>query len=183
MEIIKTDIPDVVIIEPRVFLDERGYFYESFNQKEFEEKVGKKINFVQDNQSKSSYGVVRGLHFQLPPHAQTKLVRCVKGKIVDFAVDLRKDSTTYGKYVAVELSEENHRQLFIPKGFAHGFSTQSEEAIVQYKCDDFYCKECEGGIYILDEELNIPLNISGEDIILSDKDTKWKPLKELNSSF
>ena len=177
MDVEKTFIDGVYILTPRVFKDDRGYFYESFNQKEFEEKTGEKINFVQDNQSKSSYGVVRGLHFQNPPHAQTKLVRCVRGKIIDFAVDMREDSPTYGKFVAVELSEDNHKQLLIPKGFAHGFSTQSEEAIVQYKCDDFYCKKCEGGIYILDEKLNIPLNLNKEDIIMSDKDTKWKPLK------
>lgn len=179
MDVEKTFIDGVYILTPRVFKDDRGYFYESFNQNEFEEKVGEKIDFVQDNQSKSSYGVVRGLHFQLPPHAQTKLVRCVRGKIIDFAVDMRKESPTYGKYVAVELSEDNHKQLLIPKGFAHGFSTQSQEAIVQYKCDDFYCKECEGGIYILDEKLNVPLNLKIEDIIMSEKDTKWKCLGEL----
>lgn len=178
MKVEKTSIEGVYIITPKVFEDDRGYFYESFNQREFEEKVGK-INFVQDNQSLSTYGVVRGLHFQMPPHEQSKLVRCVKGKIIDFAVDIREDSETYGKYVAVELSDANHRQLFIPKGFAHGFSTQSEEAIVQYKCDDFYCKECEGGIYLLDPKLKLPFNLSIDDIIMSEKDTQWKMLKEL----
>ena len=177
MDVEKTSIEGVYIITPKVFKDDRGYFYESFNQKEFEEKVGK-INFVQDNQSKSTYGVVRGLHFQKPPHEQSKLVRCVKGKIIDFAVDLREGSETYGKHVAVELSEDNHKQLFIPKGFAHGFSTQSEEAIVQYKCDDFYCKECEGGIYLLDPKLNLPFNLLIDDVIMSEKDTEWKYLGE-----
>lgn len=178
MDVEKTFIDGVYIITPKVFKDDRGYFFESFNQKEFEEKVGEKINFVQDNQSKSSYGVVRGLHFQMPPHAQTKLVRCVKGRIIDFAVDLREDSPTYGKHVAVELSEDNFKQLFIPKGFAHGFSTQSEEAIVQYKCDDFYCKECEGGIYALDPKLGIDFNLQLDDVIMSEKDVLWKCLGE-----
>ena len=137
MEVIKTSIDGVVIIEPRIFRDERGYFFESFSQREFDEKVGH-IDFVQDNESMSVYGVMRGLHFQRPPYAQSKLVRCVRGKVLDVAVDIRVGSDTYGQYVAVELSEENHRQFFIPKGFAHGFSVLSKEAVFQYKCDNFY---------------------------------------------
>ena len=144
MEVIKTSIDGVVIIEPRIFRDERGYFFESFSQREFDEKVGH-IDFVQDNESMSVYGVMRGLHFQRPPYAQSKLVRCVRGKVLDVAVDIRAGSPTYGKYVAVELSEENHRQIFIPKGFAHGFSVLSDEAVFQYKCDNFYHPESEIG--------------------------------------
>lgn len=134
MKIIETAIEDVVIIEPRLFKDERGYFFESFSQREFEEKI-RKISFVQDNESKSSYGVLRGLHFQKPPYAQSKLVRVIKGAVLDVAVDIRKGSPTFGKHVAVELTEENHLQLFIPRGFAHGFSVLSQEVIFQYKCD------------------------------------------------
>ena len=136
MEVIKTEIDGVVIIEPRIFKDDRGYFYESFSQREFEEKVCR-TTFVQDNQSKSSYGVVRGLHFQKPPYSQSKLVRCIKGAVLDVAVDIRKGSPTFGKYVAVELTEDNHRQFFVPRGFAHGFAVLSEEAVFQYKCDNF----------------------------------------------
>lgn len=135
MKIIETAIEDVVIIEPRLFKDERGYFFESFSQREFEEKI-RKISFVQDNESKSSYGVLRGLHFQKPPYAQSKLVRVIKGAVLDVAVDIRKGSPTFGKHVAVELTEENHLQLFIPRGFAHGFSVLSQEVIFQYKCDN-----------------------------------------------
>ena len=137
MEVIKTEIDGVVIIEPRIFKDDRGYFYESFSQREFEEKVCR-TTFVQDNQSKSSYGVLRGLHFQKPPYCQSKLVRCIKGAVLDVAVDIRKGSPTFGKYVAVELSEENHRQFFVPRGFAHGFAVLTPEAVFQYKCDNFY---------------------------------------------
>ena len=147
MEVIKTDIEGVVIIEPKVFDDARGYFFESFSQREFEEKV-RKINFVQDNESMSSYGVMRGLHFQRPPFTQSKLVRCVKGCVLDVAVDIRKGSPTYGKHVAVELSEENHRQFFVPRGFAHGFAVLSEIAVFQYKCDNFYAPQADGGIRI-----------------------------------
>ena len=136
MEVIKTEIEGVVIIEPCIFHDERGYFYESFSQREFEEKVCKTV-FVQDNQSKSSYGVLRGLHFQKAPYSQSKLVRCIKGKVLDVAVDIRKGSPTFGKYVAVELSEDNHRQFFVPRGFAHGFAVLSDEAVFQYKCDNY----------------------------------------------
>ena len=146
MKIIKTDIPDLLIVEPEVFGDNRGYFFESFSQRKFEEATGVKVDFVQDNESLSAYGVVRGLHFQKPPHEQAKLVRVVRGKVLDVALDLRPESPTYGQYAAVELSGENHRQLFIPKGFAHGFSVLSEDAVFQYKCDDYYAPECEDGI-------------------------------------
>ena len=147
MEIIKTVIDGVVIIEPHVFKDDRGYFFESFSQREFEEKV-RPIKFVQDNESMSSYGVMRGLHFQKPPYAQSKLVRCVKGRVLDVAVDIRKGSPTYGQHVAVELTEENHRQFFVPRGFAHGFAVLSETAVFQYKCDNFYAPKADGGILI-----------------------------------
>ena len=182
MNVIKTDIEGVVIIEPRIFEDARGYFFESFSQREFEEKVGK-IVFVQDNESKSSYGVMRGLHFQRPPFTQSKLVRCVKGAVLDVAVDLRKGSPTYGKHVAVELTEDNHRQFFIPQGFAHGFAVLSDEAVFQYKCDNFYAPQADGGISILDESLGIDWKIPTEKAILSDKDTKHPLLKDFESPF
>ncbi len=169
MEVIKTNIEGVVIIEPRIFNDDRGYFYESFSEREFIEKVCE-THFVQDNQSKSSYGVLRGLHFQAAPHAQSKLVRVIKGKVLDVVVDIRTGSPTYGKHVAVELSEENHRQLFIPRGFAHGFVVLSEEVIFQYKCDNFYCKESEGAIMWNDPALGIDWCISKDDALLSEKD-------------
>lgn len=182
MEVIKTAIEGVVIIEPKVFNDARGYFFESFSQREFEEKV-RKINFVQDNESMSSYGVMRGLHFQRPPFTQSKLVRCVKGKVLDVAVDIRKGSPTYGQYVAVELSEDNHRQFFVPRGFAHGFSVLSEIAVFQYKCDKFYHPEADGGISILDESLGIDWKIPTDHAILSEKDTKHALLKDFDSPF
>lgn len=182
MNVIKTNIEGVVIIEPKIFEDSRGYFFESFSQREFEEKVGK-INFVQDNESKSSYGVMRGLHFQNPPYTQSKLVRCVKGSVLDVAVDIRKYSPTYGKHVAVELTEDNHRQLFIPKGFAHGFAVLSDTAVFQYKCDDFYHPEADGGISILDESLGIDWRIPMDNAILSDKDTKHPLLKDFDTPF
>ena len=175
MKFLNTAIEGVFIIEPSLFKDERGYFFESFSDKEFKENVGN-ITFVQDNQSKSCYGVVRGLHFQKGEYAQSKLVRCVKGKIIDVAVDLREGSPTFGKYVAAELSEDNHFQLFIPRGFAHGFSVLSEEAIVQYKCDNFYNKESEDGINPFDEDLNIEWGISKDNAILSEKDLQWQKL-------
>lgn len=177
MEVIKTDIEGVVIIEPRIFKDERGYFYESFSQREFEEKVCKTV-FVQDNQSKSSYGVLRGLHFQKPPFCQSKLVRCIKGAVLDVAVDIRKGSPTFGKYVAVELTEDNHRQFFVPRGFAHGFAVLSEEAVFQYKCDNFYCKESEGAIAWNDQELAIDWRIPTEKVILSTKDSCNKGISD-----
>ncbi len=182
MEVIKTNIDGVFIIEPRVFSDARGYFFESFSQREFEQKV-RKINFVQDNESKSSYGVMRGLHFQAPPFSQSKLVRCVRGRVLDVAVDIRRGSPTYGQHVAVELSEDNHRQFFIPRGFAHGFAVLSEEAVFQYKCDNFYHPEADGGISILDSSLGIDWCIPTEHAILSDKDTKHPLLKDFESPF
>ena len=182
MEVIKTAIEGPVIIEPKVFGDSRGYFFESFSQRDFEAKVGK-INFVQDNESMSSYGVMRGLHFQRPPYAQSKLVRCVKGRVLDVAVDIRKGSPTYGKHVAVELSEDNHRQIFIPRGFAHGFVVLSDTAVFQYKCDNFYAPQADGGINILDESLGIDWQIPLEKALLSEKDTKHLPLKDFDSPF
>ena len=182
MEVIKTAIDGLVIIEPKVFKDARGYFFESFSQREFEQKV-RKINFVQDNESMSSYGVMRGLHFQRPPYSQSKLVRCVKGCVLDVAVDIRKGSPTYGEHVAVELSEDNHRQFFVPRGFAHGFVVLSETAIFQYKCDNFYAPEADGGINIKDESLGIDWQIAIEDALLSEKDLKHLCLKEFDSPF
>lgn len=182
MEVIKTDIDGVFIIEPKVFSDARGYFFESFSQREFEEKV-RKINFVQDNESMSSYGVMRGLHFQNPPYAQSKLVRCVHGKVIDVAVDIRKGSPTYGRHVTVELSEENHLQFFIPRGFAHGFSVLSGKAVFQYKCDNLYAPQADGGISILDESLGIDWGIPADDVILSEKDTKHPLLRDFDSPF
>ena len=182
MEIIKTNIEGALIIEPRVFEDARGYFFESFSQREFDAKVGP-VRFVQDNESKSSYGVMRGLHFQVPPFAQSKLVRCVRGRVLDVAVDIRRGSPTYGQHVAVELSEDNHRQFFIPRGFAHGFAVLSEEAVFQYKCDEYYHPESEGGISILDSSLGIDWHIPAEHVILSEKDTKHLLLRDFVSSF
>ena len=187
MEVIKTDIEGVLIIEPKVFKDPRGYFFESFSQREFDEKVtpilGHKINFVQDNESMSSYGVMRGLHFQRPPYTQSKLLRCVRGAVFDVAVDIRKGSPTYGQHVAVELTEDNHRQFFVPKGMAHGFAVLSETAVFQYKCDEFYHPEVDGGISILDESLGIDWHIPTDKAILSDKDTKHPLLKDLDNPF
>ena len=182
MEIIKTAIEGLVIIEPKVFKDARGYFFESFSQREFEVKV-RKVNFVQDNESMSSYGVMRGLHFQRPPFTQSKLVRCVKGKVLDVAVDIRKGSPTYGQHVAVELSEDNHRQFFVPRGFAHGFAVLSETAVFQYKCDNFYAPEADGGISIKDDSLGIDWQIPTENAILSEKDIKHLCLKDFDSPF
>ena len=182
MEVIKTSIEGVVIIEPRIFKDARGYFFESFSQREFEEKVGK-IQFVQDNESMSSYGVMRGLHFQRPPFTQSKLVRVIKGAVLDVAVDIRKNSPTYGKHVAVELTEDNHRQFFVPRGFAHGFAVLSDEAIFQYKCDNFYAPQADGGISILDGNLGIDWHIPMDKAILSEKDTKHPLLKDFDSPF
>ena len=182
MEIIKTYIEGLIIIKPQIFKDSRGYFFESFSQREFNEKVTP-IQFVQDNESCSSYGVMRGLHFQKPPYSQSKLVRCVKGSVLDVAIDIRKGSPTYGKHVAIELSAENHLQFFIPKGFAHGFAVLSEEAILQYKCDEFYTPQSEGGIQLMDESLGINWPISADDAILSDKDKKYPKLSEITSDF
>lgn len=171
MEVIKTSIDGLIIIKPRLFEDSRGYFFESFNQKEFEDKVCK-TTFVQDNQSKSTYGVLRGLHFQKPPFAQSKLVRVISGSVLDVAVDIRKGSSTFGQYVSVELTEENHLQLFVPRGFAHGFAVLSETAIFQYKCDNLYSPQSEGAIAWNDPELNIDWKLPIEDITLSCKDKK-----------
>lgn len=182
MEIIKTNIEGVVIIEPRIFKDDRGYFFESFSQREFEEKVCK-TTFVQDNESKSSYGVLRGLHFQKPPFAQSKLVRVIKGAVLDVAVDIRKGSLTFGQYVSVELTGENHRQFFIPRGFAHGFSVLSEEVIFQYKCDNFYSPQSEGAIAWNDPDLNIDWRIPAEKVVLSEKDSKHPRLKDWQNMF
>lgn len=178
MNIIETNIEGVIIIEPRLFEDERGYFFESFNQKEFQEKVCK-TTFIQDNESKSSYGVIRGLHFQKPPFAQSKLVRVVKGSVLDVAVDIRKGSTTFGQHVAVELTEDNHRQFFIPRGFAHGFSVLSKEVIFQYKCDNFYAPQSEGAIAWDDPDLGIDWQISIDEILLSEKDKSHPKLAEI----
>ena len=182
MNVIKTELKGVVIIEPTVFGDERGYFYESFSQREFEEKVCS-TTFVQDNQSYSRYGVLRGLHFQKAPCAQSKLVRVIKGRVLDVAVDIRQGSPTYGKHIAVELTAENHRQLFIPRGFAHGFVVLSEDAIFQYKCDNFYSKESEGALMWNDSDLNINWGISESEAILSAKDLENPKLKDFISPF
>ena len=178
MKVIKTKLEGVVIIEPQVFFDDRGYFFESFSQQRFNEQVAP-ITFVQDNESKSSYGVLRGLHFQKPPFAQSKLVRVVKGKVLDVAVDLRKDSLTFGQYESVVLSEENKRQFFIPHGFAHGFAVLSEEAIFQYKCDNYYAPQSEGSVRWNDPTIAIDWQLPEKDIILSAKDEKAPLLSQL----
>ncbi len=183
MEIIKTEIEGLLLLKPKVFTDSRGYFYESYSKREFDEAVGYPVEFVQDNQSKSSYGVVRGLHFQLPPFTQSKLVRCIKGTVLDVAVDLRKGSPTFGRHLAVELSEENKMQFFIPKGFAHGFSVLSPEAVFQYKCDNYYAPQADGGISLFDDSLGIDWHIAPADRILSDKDRKHPLLSEIESPF
>ena len=178
MKVIETEIKGVFILEPRVFGDDRGYFFESFSLKHFEEKVSKTV-FVQDNESKSKYGVLRGLHYQLPPYTQAKLVRVVKGRVLDVAVDIRKGSPTFGKYVAVELSEENKLQLFLSKGFAHGFLVLSEHAEFVYKCSDFYHPNDEGGLIWNDPDIGVEWPIpDGMELSFSDKDTKWGSFKE-----
>ena len=179
MEIIKTEIPGVLIIEPTLYGDERGYFFESFNEREFRDKTGFRVRIVQDNESKSTYGVVRGLHFQRPPHAQSKLVRVVKGEVLDVAVDIRPNSETFGKYVAVRLSADSHRQFFIPKGFAHGFSVLSDEAVFQYKCDAFYDPASEGAVAWNDPALGIDWQVPADKIILSEKDRNHPTLDSL----
>ena len=182
MEVIKTNLAGVVIIEPRVFRDARGYFFESFSQREFEEKVCP-IRFVQDNESMSTYGVIRGLHYQRMPYTQSKLVRCVKGAVLDVTVDIRKGSPTFGQHVAVELTEDNHRQLFIPRGFAHGFVVLSDVAVFQYKCDNFYHPEADAGIQLMDEELGIDWRIPMEQAILSEKDLRHVKLRDAVLDF
>ena len=178
MKVIETGIEGVLILEPRVFEDSRGYFFESFNQEEFEIAVGQ-VNFVQDNESKSSYGVVRGLHFQKGEYAQAKLVRVVKGSVLDVAVDIREGSPTFGKHVAVELTGENHLQLFLPRGMAHGFSVLSEESVFQYKCDNFYCPSAEGAIAWDDPDIGIDWRIPRDKVILSAKDSNHPRLSEI----
>ena len=182
MEIIKTGIDGLLIIEPRIFKDARGYFFESFSQREFEEKIGS-ISFVQDNESMSSYGVMRGLHFQRPPYTQSKLVRCVSGAVLDVAVDIRVGSPTYGQHVAVHLSDENQQQLLIPRGFAHGFSVLSDTAIFAYKCDNLYNKASEGGLNPLDKNLNIDWKIPLSQANILDRDLSHPNLEELESCF
>lgn len=187
MNVIQTAIAGVLILEPRVFEDARGYFFESFSQRDFDAQaaplLGRSVTFVQDNESMSAYGVVRGLHYQKPPFTQSKLVRCVKGRVLDIAVDIRKGSPTYGKHVAVELTEDNHRQLFIPKGFAHGFAVLSETAVFQYKCDEFYHPEADSGIQLLDPALGIDWQIPRERMILSEKDRMRAVLADSPSDF
>ncbi len=182
MEIFETALEGVLIMEPRVFKDARGYFFESFSQREFDEKV-RPIRFVQDNESMSTYGVVRGLHYQRMPYTQSKLVRCVKGRVLDVAVDIRRGSPTFGQHVAIELSEENHRQLFIPRGFAHGFSVLSDVAVFQYKCDNFYHPEADAGIQLMDETLGIDWRIPIEQAILSEKDLHHAKLCDVVLDF
>lgn len=182
MEVIKTDIDGVVIIEPRVFRDQRGYFFESYSKREFDEKV-RPVDFVQDNESMSTKGVMRGLHFQRPPFTQSKLVRCVKGAVLDVAVDIRKGSPTYGRYVAVELTEDNHRQFFVPRGFAHGFAVLSDVAVFQYKCDNYYHPEADGGISIADTSLGIDWRIDTKEAILSEKDLRHPLLRDFDTPF
>lgn len=183
MKTLPTPIPDLVLLQPKVFADSRGYFYESFSQRQFDHAIGHHVEFVQDNQSRSGYGVVRGLHFQIPPFAQAKLVRCTLGKVLDVALDLRKYSPTFGQHFAVELSEDNHLQLFIPRGFAHGFSVLSPEAIFQYKCDNYYTPEAEGGISILDQSLGIDWKIPADMRILSPRDTRHPLISNFDSPF
>lgn len=182
MEIIKTAIDGVIIIKPRLFMDERGYFFESFSQRDFDAQV-RPIHFVQDNESKSSYGVLRGLHFQKPPFAQSKLVRVIKGAVLDVAVDIRKGSPTFGQHVAVELTEENHLQFFIPRGFAHGFSVLTDEVVFQYKCDNFYAPQHEGALAWDDPDININWRIPKDKVILSEKDKHHTTLKEAEWLF
>lgn len=182
MNVIKTKIEGLVIIEPKVFFDGRGYFFESFSQQRFNELVAP-VTFVQDNESKSSYGVLRGLHFQKPPFAQSKLVRVVKGKALDVAVDLRRNSPTFGQYEAVLLTEENKRQFFVPRGFAHGFAVLSEEAIFQYKCDNYYAPQSEGSVLWNDPAIGIDWQLPAESVLLSDKDKKSPLLSELEAIF
>ena len=182
MEVIKTDIEGVVIIEPRIFADSRGYFFESYSKKEFDEKV-RPVDFVQDNESCSSYGVMRGLHFQAPPFTQSKLVRCVKGRVLDVAVDIRRGSPTGGRHVAVELAEDHPREVFVPRGVAHGFAVLSDIAVFQYKCDNYYAPQVDGGISILDTSLGIDWLIDPDKAILSEKDMRHPMLSDFDSPF
>lgn len=183
MKLIKTKIEDLLILEPKVFTDSRGYFFESYNKKTLEALIGKEYNFVQDNESKSSYGVIRGLHYQLAPYYQAKLVRVLEGKVYDAAVDLRKGSPTFGEWVGVELSAENKRQFLIPKGFAHGYSVLSETAVFTYKCDEYYHPEAEAGIVYSDPSIGIDWKIPEEDAKLSEKDKLLPELKNIKINF
>lgn len=183
MNFIRTDIHDVVIIEPKVFGDDRGYFVETFRQDKLEEFLGFNVDFVQDNESKSSFGVLRGLHFQLPPHAQTKLVRVIEGKVLDVAVDIRKDSLTFGQHVAIELSGENKRQLFVPRGFAHAFLVLSETATFAYKVDNYYSPECDRGLAYNDPDIAVQWPLELKELLLSEKDTKQPLLKDAKELF
>lgn len=183
MSVVKTELEGLYIIEPKVFGDQRGYFFESYNKDRFYQETGYDVEFVQDNESKSSYGVLRGLHFQKGKHAQSKLVRVVEGRVLDVAVDIRKGSPTFGKHVCVELTGDNHRQLFIPRGFAHGFVVLSQTAIFQYKCDNFYAPESEGAIAWNDPELAIDWKIPAEDILLSEKDKNHPLFKDAPELF
>lgn len=182
MNVIPTAIEGVVIIEPRVFHDERGYFFESWSQRDFDAAV-RPVRFVQDNESMSTRGVIRGLHFQRPPYAQSKLVGCVLGRVLDVAVDIRRGSPTYGRHVAVELSADTHRRLFIPRGFAHGFAVLSDTAVFAYKCDNYYHPEAEGGISIADASLGIDWRVDAAAAILSVKDTRHPSFAEFDSPF
>ena len=182
MNVIKTDIEGVVVIEPRVFDDARGYFFESYSKRRFDEVV-RPIEFVQDNESMSTRGVIRRLHFQRPPFSQSKLVRCVRGAVLDVVVDIRRGSPTYGRHVAVELTGENRRQLFVPRGFAHGFAVLSDEAVFQYKCDNYYHPESEGGISIADHSLGIDWRIDPAEAILSEKDLRNPMFSDFESPF
>ncbi|MBP5546228.1 MAG: dTDP-4-dehydrorhamnose 3,5-epimerase [Bacteroidales bacterium] len=183
MNVIDTEIEGLKIIEPRIFGDARGYFFESFNERDFAAQTGIEVRFIQDNESKSRYGVVRGLHFQQPPFAQSKLVRVVKGRVLDVAVDIRRGSPTYGRHVAVELTEENHRQLFLPKGMAHGFAVLSDEVLFQYKCDEYYHPESEGAIAWDDPTLAIDWRLPKGDVLLSEKDSHHPKFNEFVTPF
>jgi dTDP-4-dehydrorhamnose 3,5-epimerase len=183
MQFTRTKIEDVVIIEPKVHGDDRGYFVETFRADKLEEFLGFKLNFGQDNESKSSKGVLRGLHYQLPPHAQTKLVRVIQGRVLDVAVDIRRNSPTFGQHVAVELSAENKKQLLVPRGFAHGFVVLEDDTIFAYKVDNYYSPECDRGIAFDDKSLNIDWILKKEELKLSDKDTKQPKLNETNDLF
>ncbi len=183
MDVIKTGIEGLVLLRPRVFTDARGYFFESYSQRVFEDLIGRPVDFVQDNESRSTRSVIRGFHFQRPPYAQAKLVRCVSGSVLDVTIDIREDSPTYGRHFAVELSADNHLQLFVPRGFAHGFAVLSDEAVFQYKCDNYYAPEAEGGISILDTTLSVRWPISPEEAILSDKDTRHPLMRDFITPF
>jgi dTDP-4-dehydrorhamnose 3,5-epimerase len=183
MQFTRTKIEDVIIIEPKVHGDDRGYFVETFRADKLEEFLGYKLNFGQDNESKSSRGVLRGLHYQLPPHAQTKLVRVIQGRVLDVAVDIRKNSPTFGQYVAVELNSDNKKQLLVPRGFAHGFVVLEDDTIFAYKVDNYYSPECDRGIAFDDESLNIDWILKKEELKLSEKDTKQPKLNETKDLF